>query len=81
MDEQSVHLEIKCHSGRSEHLDIVLGGHSEGFETLLGRSKRGRFVEALFIAQACERKLCSEQKEVQPESGSPPWTSSKRDSS
>jgi hypothetical protein len=26
VDEQSVHLEIKCHSGRSEQLDIVLGG-------------------------------------------------------
>ncbi len=26
VDEQSVHLETKCHSGRSEHLDIVLGG-------------------------------------------------------
>ncbi len=38
VDEQSVHLEIKCHSGRSEQLDIVLGGRSEGVETLLGRS-------------------------------------------
>ncbi len=46
MDEQSVHLEIKCHSGRSEHLDIVLGGRFEGVETLLGRSMRGRFVKA-----------------------------------
>jgi hypothetical protein len=46
VDQLSVHLEIKCHSGRSEHLDIVLGGHFEGVETLLGRSVRGRFVKA-----------------------------------
>ncbi len=45
-DEQSLHLEIKCHSGHSEHLDIVLGEHSEGVETLLGRFKRGRFIKA-----------------------------------
>ncbi len=46
VDEQSVHLEIKCHCGRSEHLDIVLGGRFEGVKTLLGRSVRGRFVKA-----------------------------------
>jgi hypothetical protein len=46
VDEQSVHLEIKCHRGRSEHLDIVLGGRFEGVETLLGHSVRGRFVKA-----------------------------------
>jgi hypothetical protein len=46
VDKQSVHLEIKCHSGCSEHLDIVLGGRSEVVETLLGRFKRGRFVKA-----------------------------------
>ena len=46
VDEQSVHLETKCHSGRSEHLDIVLGGHSEGVETLLGRSELGCFMKA-----------------------------------
>jgi hypothetical protein len=47
VDEQSVHLEIKCHSGRSEHLDIVLGGCSEGVKTLLGHFKHGRFIKAL----------------------------------
>jgi hypothetical protein len=46
VDEQSIHLESKCHSGCSEHLDIVLGGCFEGVETLLGRSERGRFVKA-----------------------------------
>jgi hypothetical protein len=46
VDEQSVHLETKCHSGRSEHWDIMLGGRFEGVETLLGRSVRGRFVKA-----------------------------------
>jgi hypothetical protein len=39
-------------SGRSEHLDIVLGGHSEGVKTLLGRFKRGRFVKAPLIASS-----------------------------
>jgi hypothetical protein len=46
VDEQSVHLEIKCHSGRSEHLDIVFGGRFEDVKTLLGRSVHGRFVKA-----------------------------------
>ncbi len=50
VDKQSVHLEIKCHSGRSEHLDIVLGGRSEGVKTLLGRFKRGCFVKAPVLA-------------------------------
>jgi hypothetical protein len=27
-------------------LDVALGGRSEGVETLLGRSERGRFVKA-----------------------------------
>ncbi len=48
VNEQSVHLEIKCHSGWSEHLDIVLGGRFEGVETQLGHSVRGRFVKAPF---------------------------------
>ncbi len=58
VDEQSVHLETKCHSGRSEHLDIVLGGHSEGVETLLGRFKRGRFVKAPYTVLYCPGLLC-----------------------
>ncbi len=40
------HLETKCHSGCSEHLDVALGGRLEGVETLLGRSEHGRFVKA-----------------------------------
>jgi hypothetical protein len=35
-----------CHSGRSELKDVALGGRSVGVETLLGRSKCGRFVMA-----------------------------------
>ncbi len=54
VDEQSVHLEIKCHSGRSEHLDIVLGGRSEGVKTLLGRFKHEHFVKAPSISNVQE---------------------------
>jgi hypothetical protein len=50
VDKQSIHLEIKCHSRCSEHLDIVLGGRAEGVETLLGRFKRGHFVKAPVLA-------------------------------
>ncbi len=39
-------METICHSGRSEPKDVALGGRSVGIETLLGRSKCGRFVKA-----------------------------------
>ncbi len=41
-----VWVDLVCHSGRSEPKDIALGGRSVGVKTLLGRSKRERFVKA-----------------------------------
>jgi hypothetical protein len=46
---RTFHLEMICHSGRSEHLDVALGGRFEGVETLLGCSERGRFVKAPYM--------------------------------
>ncbi len=46
VDEQSVHLEIKCSSGRNEPWGVALGGHSVGFQMLLGRSELGCFIKA-----------------------------------
>jgi hypothetical protein len=46
VDEQSVHLEIKCSIGRNEPWGVALGGHSVGFKMLLGRSELGRFIKA-----------------------------------
>jgi hypothetical protein len=43
---RTFHLETICHSGRSEPKDVELGGRSVGVKTLLGHSKRGRFVKA-----------------------------------
>jgi hypothetical protein len=39
VDEQSVHLEIKCDSGCSEPWDVALGGRSVSVEMLPGSSK------------------------------------------
>jgi hypothetical protein len=46
VDEHSVHLGIKCYSGRSEHLEIVLCRRFEGVKTLQGCSEHGLFVKA-----------------------------------
>ncbi len=45
-DKEQFRLESVCHSGHSEPKDVTFGGRSVGVETLLGSSKRGRFVKA-----------------------------------
>jgi hypothetical protein len=44
VDEQSVHIEIKCHSGLSDPY-VALGGHFVGVKTLRGRSECQPFCQ------------------------------------
>jgi hypothetical protein len=53
LDKQSVHLEIKCHSGLSEPFDGALGGRFVGVETFTGKFQAWTFSQGTTCVYVC----------------------------